>query len=356
MSHGDRVPIASQQVDAPLTRSAIFLVLTVADRDDAVAVVRAALAGLDELVKTVAFRDRDGRLSCTVGIGSRIWARLIGPERPAELHPFREISGAVHTAISTPGDLLLHIRADRQDLCFEFERLLLDALGDAVTVADEVFGFRYFDARDLLGFVDGTANPVGPDLPEATIVGDEDAAFAGGSYVVVQKYVHRLDTWASLTTEQQEAIIGRRKADNVELDDATVGQKSHKTLTTIEDDAGEHDIVRDNMPFGRPGRGEFGTYFIGYSRRLWVIERMLERMFVGDPPGLHDRILDFSLPQTGTTFFALSATMLASLDEADDEAPEARADEPDTRPPEHHADSSLGLGSLQQTPRERTSS
>jgi putative iron-dependent peroxidase len=182
-----------------------------------------------------------------------------------------------------------------------------------VVVADETVGFRYFDTRDLLGFVDGTANPVGPALPEASLVGEEDERFAGGSYVVVQKYQHPLEMWNALTTEDQEAIMGRRKADNTELEDAIDGQKSHKTLTTIVDDAGEHDFLRDNMPFAIPGAGVYGTYFIGYCRYLWVIERMLYRMFIGDPPGLHDRLLDFSTPVTGTVFFAPSADLLASL-------------------------------------------
>jgi putative iron-dependent peroxidase len=305
--------VEPQAVGAPLAGSAVFLVLEVTDDDGAMDTVRDVLADLDGLVKTVGFRDLRHPVSCTVGIGSRIWTELTGREQPAELHPFREIVGAAHTAIATPGDLLFHIWSDRQDLCFELERLLLDALGAAVTTADEVSGFRYFDSRDLLGFVDGTANPVGAELPESTLVGDEDPAFAGGSYVVVQKYVHPLAAWQALTTEQQEQIIGRTKADGVELDDATSGQKSHKTLTTITDEDGEHDILRDNMPFGRPGAGEFGTYFIGYSRHLWVIERMLERMFVGDPPGLHDRILDFSTPQTGGTFFVPPRTLLADL-------------------------------------------
>ena len=305
--------VSTQPVDAPLTDAAIFLVLVLADGEAATSTAREVLSGLDDLVKTVGFRDPRSRFSCTAGIGARVWTRLTGKPLPAELHPFREIAGAKHTAIATPGDLLFHIRADRQDLCFEFERLLLDSLGAVTSVADEVFGFRYFDARDLLGFVDGTANPVGPDLPEATLVGEEDASFAGGSYVVVQKYLHSLTAWESLATEQQEAVIGRRKIDNLELPDATTGQKSHKTLNTIEDDAGEHDILRDNMPFGRPGSDEFGTYFIGYTRHLWVLERMLERMYIGDPPGLHDRILDFSTPRTGTTFFAPSATLLAEL-------------------------------------------
>ncbi|MGE0026061.1 MAG: Dyp-type peroxidase [Thermoleophilia bacterium] len=338
---GDRgetgqVPIALQRVDAPLTRSAVFLVVTVAGGEEAMDTVRAVLADVDGLVKTVGFRDLEAPLSCVVGIGSRIWTDLTGRAAPAELHPFREVAGARHTAPATPGDLLFHIRADRQDLCFELERLLLEALGDAVTTVDEVAGFRYFDTRDLLGFVDGTANPVGAELPESTLVGDEDPHNAGGSYVVVQKYVHQMDAWEALSTEEQEAVIGRRKADGVELDDAEPGhQQAHKTLTTIDDGAGgELAILRDNMPFGRPGQGEFGTYFIGYARRLWVIERMLERMFVGDPPGLHDRILDVSTALTGTTFFVPTADVLSALT-----APPAAAPEPAPGP-------SLGIGSL----------
>lgn len=312
-----RVPIESQRVDAPLTQSATFLVLTMADGDDAVKTVRSALAGIDGLAKNVAIRDLGASFACTVGIGSEVWDRITGLPRPRELHPFREFKGEKHTAVSTPGDLLFHIRAERRDLCFEFERQLLDQLGDSVQVVDETVGFRYFDVRDLLGFVDGTANPVGPDVPESILVtAEDDGHGVGGSYIVIQKYVHDLKAWRALSTETQEVIIGRTKIDNVELDDAPEGkQQSHKTLNTIEDaDGQERDILRDNMPFGNPGAGEFGTYFIGYSRRLWVIERMLERMFVGNPPGLYDRILDFSHPLTGNTYFAPSANLLAGLD------------------------------------------
>lgn len=311
-----RVPIESQRVDAPLTQSATFLVLSVTGNSDAIKTVRSTLASLDDLSKNVAIRDLGASFACTVGIGSDVWDRVTGLPRPAELHPFREIQGKKHIAISTPGDLLFHIRSERRDLCFEFERQLLDLLGDAVKVVDETVGFRYFDVRDLLGFVDGTANPVGSAVTDSIVVADEDARAIGGSYIVIQKYVHDLKAWRALSTEQQEAVIGRTKLDNIELDDAAPGkQAAHKTLATIQDDDGnEHSILRDNMPFGAPGSSEFGTYFIGYSRRLWVIEKMLHRMFVGEPPGLHDRILDFSKPLTGTTFFAPSASLLASLD------------------------------------------
>jgi putative iron-dependent peroxidase len=308
----DRVPIEPQSIIAPLSRAAIFLVLSIGSTPEAIRRVRGAIADIGGLVRTVGFRDLQGRLSCNVAIGSAAWDRFGRSRRPAQLRPFVEIRGPVHTAVATPGDLLFHIRADRTDMCFELERLILDALGDAVTVADEVQGFRYFDSRDLLGFVDGTENPTGVDLTQSALIQSEDSAFEGGSYVVVQKYLHKLDKWRSLETATQESIIGRTKPDNVELEDT--GRESHKTLTTIVDAEGiEHDILRDNMPFGSPGRGEFGTYFIGYTRNLWIIEKMLANMFEGVSEDRYDRILDFSTPTTGTTFFAPSYSMLKTL-------------------------------------------
>jgi len=331
----ERVPIDAQSVEAPLSRAAVFLVLQAGESEADLAGVRDLLGSVADLVKNVGFRDLGGRLSCVVGIGSALWDRLSPGARPVDLHPFRAIEGPVHTAPSTPGDLLFHLRAEREDMTFELERQLLDVIGDAARVVDETVGFRYFDARDLLGFVDGTANPAGAELPDAALIGeDADPDFAGGSYVVVQKYLHDMRGWAAMSTEEQEAIIGRTKLDNIELDDDDAPRKSHKTLTTIDDGAGgELDILRDNMPFGRPGAGEFGTYFIGYSGRLWVIEQMLERMFVGEPAGAYDRLLDFSTAITGTTFFVPTAAMLETLADAPSDAP----------PP---APSSLGIGSL----------
>lgn len=313
MQLGDRVPLDAQSVDAPLSRFAIFLVVTAVPGKE-LSYIRDVLSSIDDLVKTVGFRDLSGKLSCVVGVGSALWDQLSPQTRPAELHPFNAVNGAVHSAPSTPGDLLFHIRAERMDLCFEFERLVLQKLGDSVALADETQGFRYFDARDLLGFVDGTANPTGAGMSAATLIGAEDPDFVGGSYVVVQKYLHDVGSWQSLTTEEQEAAIGRTKSDNIELPDATGPQLAHKTLNTIVDENGDElDILRDNMPFGSPGNKQFGTYFIGYSRRLWVIEKMLERMFVGEPKGFHDPLLNVSTAVTGTTFFVPSHTVLEGL-------------------------------------------
>jgi putative iron-dependent peroxidase len=309
----DRVPIEPQSVDAPLSRAAAFLVVTIAPGDEVLSRARSVISDIGSLVRAVGFRDLNGHLSCNVGIGSDAWNRLGQAKRPSQLHAFAAVRGPAHTAVATPGDLLFHIRAERSDLCFELEKLILNALGDSVAVVDEVQGFRYFDDRDLLGFVDGTENPTGNAMYQAALIGDEDADFAGGAYVVVQKYLHDLTAWGTLSVAEQEAIVGRTKVDNVELADAN-GRKSHKSLNTIVDASGiEHDILRDNMPFGRPGQGEFGTYFIGYARDLAVIEQMIRNMFIGDPVGEYDRILDFSTAVTGTTFFVPPNDMLKGL-------------------------------------------
>jgi putative iron-dependent peroxidase len=186
-------------------------------------------------------------------------------------------------------------------------------LGGAVSRTDEVHGFNYFDDRVLIGFVDGTENPVEQAALDATLIGEEDAAFAGGSYVIVQKYLHDLKGWNTLPVEQQERIIGRTKLSDIELDDAVKPTSAHNALTTLVEDGKQLEIVRDNMPFGDVGKGEFGTYFIGYARSPRRIEQMLENMFVGRPPGNYDRLLDFSRAVTGTLFFVPSATFLENV-------------------------------------------
>lgn len=130
----------------------------------------------------------------------------------------------------------------------------------------------------------------------------------------------------------------------MERDSATEVRPSHKSLATIVDGDGvEHDVLRDNMPFGRPGSGEYGTYFIGYSGELWVLERMLERMFVGDPPGTYDRLLDFSRAITGATFFAPARDRLVDLAALAAPPSPSVVTAPDATGP------GLGIGSLRST-------
>jgi porphyrinogen peroxidase len=337
----------SQAVVAPLTRAAIFLVVCVRQEQEAYALLRSFCADISGLIRAVEFRDLEGGLSCVVGFGSDVWNKLFGSLRPAELHPFQEIRSGGRHAVSTPGDILFHIRAKRMDLCFEVATQIMNSIGDAVLVVDEVQGFRYFDDRDVLGFVDGTENPRGAAVGEAAIVGDEDPVFAGGSYVIVQKYLHNMKAWDALPVEAQERIIGRKKLSDIELSDAEKPISAHNALNVIEENGVQLQILRDNMPFGRPGHGEFGTYFIGYCRTPRITETMLQNMFVGRPPGNYDRILDFSTAVTGSLYFVPSATF---LDNIGVDAPDPRTDvvaQTSDDPPDSPArDNSLGIGSL----------
>ena len=333
-----------QAIAAPLTRAAIFLVVALNPGPDTVPVVRSLCADLSALLRAVGFRDQEGGLSCVMAFGSEAWDRLFRQRRPAELHPFREIRAGPRHAVATPGDLLFHIRATRIDLCFELATQIMARLGGAVSPVDEVHGFRYFDTRDLLGFVDGTENPIGQEALDATLIGEEDAEFAGGSYVIVQKYLHDMAAWNALSTEEQERIIGRTKLSDIELDDAVKPTSAHAALTVIVENGEEKKILRDNMPFGEAGRGEFGTYFIGYSRSPRTIELMLENMFVGRPPSNYDRLLDFSRAVTGNLFFVPTATFLDEMTEDEPVAGRLGVEPANSIPPA--PDGSLGIGSL----------
>jgi putative iron-dependent peroxidase len=290
----------------PLTAAAMFLVVTINPGGEAAC--RDVLEDWAGLQRSVGFRAPSG-LACVAGIGSAAWDRLFGAvSRPADLHPFPELHGARHRAVATPGDMLLHIKADRMDLCFEFATQVMIRLAGAVTVADETHGFRFFDERDLLGFVDGTENPTGRAADSAAI----DSA--GGSYVIVQKYLHDMAGWNALSTEDQERAIGRSKLSDIEMPDEVKPSNSHVALNTINDpDGTQRQIVRENMPFGTIGKGEYGTYFIGYAATPDVTEQMLRNMFLGDPPGNYDRILDFSTAVTGGLFYVPSADFLDNL-------------------------------------------
>jgi putative iron-dependent peroxidase len=348
-------PTIPQPIVAPHTPAAMSLVVTMNAGPASETAVRGLCGDLAGLLRAVEFRDLEGRLSCIMAFGSDAWDRLFGAPRPKELHPFREIRGQ-HHAVATPGDILFHIRAMRMDLCFELATQIMSRLAGAVSTADEVHGFQYFDDRDLLGFVDGMENPVDQAAVDAAIIGEEDAAFAGGSYAIVQKYLHDLKAWNTVPVEQQEKIIGRTKLSGIELDDAVKPTSAHNALTTIEENGEELQIVRAGTPFGEVGKGEFGTYFVGYARSPRRIEQMLENMFVGKPPGNYDRLLDFSRAVTGTLFFVPTATFL------EDVAPEAAAPStasatategesaPEAEPQPSAPDGSLGIGSLKKEP------
>jgi putative iron-dependent peroxidase len=328
-------PPSQPAINTGQTRAAIFLVVAVGPGAADAEQTRLVCGGVDALQRAVGARDVEGNLSCVVAFGSEAWNRLFGAPRPRELHPFREVRSGSRVAPSTPGDVFFHICAERMDLCFELAVQIMARLVDNVSPVDEVHGFRYFDDRDLTGFVDGTENPTGQESLEATIVGDEDPAFAGGSYVMVQKYIHEHFKWTGLPTETQEGIIGRTKFDDIELDDSVKPAFAHNALTKLVENGQEIKIRRHNMPFGTVSDGQAGTYFIAYARSPHPMEKMLENMVLGSPPGNYDRLLDFTRPVTGTLFFAPSAGFL--LDQQ-------------RQPQQPQRAGALGIGSLKGVP------
>lgn len=271
-----------------------------------------SLCGLvSNLNNSARTRFPDANASVVLGIGFDAWHLLELPvPLPKEFEAFVPIAGAKHTAVATRGDLHLHIRSDAYSFCIDTAAAITETLAGTATSIEEVHGFRYWDSRSILGFVDGTENPHGADRAYFGIIGDDDPIYKGGSYLFVQKYLHDLQAWKSLSVSEQEKVIGRSKADDIEMPDEVKPSNSHSALANVGDDL---KIVRDNMPFGNVASNEMGTYFIAYASSFQTVKKMLTNMFVGVPEDNYDRILDFSTPQTGTLFFVPTFEMLDSF-------------------------------------------
>lgn len=268
------------------------------------------------LIRSMRTRFPELETSCVMGFGAKAWTTLFpNHPKPKELNTFKEIKGDTYTAVSTPGDLFFHIRALKVSACYELASIISQKLKDIVTPVDEVHGFRYFDGRSIIGFVDGTENPEYEDERASyAVIGDEDPEFTGGSYAFVQKYIHDMEAWEKQPLIEQEKVIGRHKFNDVELTDEEKEPGSHNVVTNIQNENGEDlKIVRANMPFSNPSQNEYGTYFIGYARYFSTTHRMLENMFAGTPEGHTDKLLKFSTPVTGTLFFVPSPEFLDDL-------------------------------------------
>lgn len=272
---------------------------------------------MGNLNRSMSIRAVNSGASCVMGIGHDAWLALELPTPlPKELTRFKPIAGTKHIAVSTPGDLHFHLRATSTAICFDMAKAIAHVLTPVADCLEEIHGFRYWDGRSVIGFVDGTENPVGKERERFALIGTEDPAYQGGSYLFVQKYLHNLTAWESLPTEEQEKVIGRYKMSDVEMADDVKPSNAHSALANITDENGNDlKIVRDNMPFGYPQKGEFGTYFIAYANTFSTTRKMLERMFLGEPAGHYDRLLDFSTAHTGTLFFVPTLEMLDAFSE-----------------------------------------
>ena len=286
----------------------MFLTALLAEGESAAARVRAVAADLPALTAATAARLGEASLVSSIAFGAAAWPRLFGGAMPAGLAQFEPLSDGPRRAPSTPADLFLHIHSSRHDANFLLAREVMKRLGSAVRLVEEVHGFRYLDGRDLTGFVDGTENAKGEERAGVALVGDEDPAFAGGSHVSLQRYVHDLGRWEDLALAEQEGAIGRTKDGDAELDDALKPPSAHIARVVIEEEGGELEILRHGLPYGTTT--EHGLYFVAYCRSPAPFRKMLERMVRRDGEGHADRLLDFVTPVTGAAFFAPSADFL----------------------------------------------
>lgn len=271
------------------------------------------IAGLQAVINTISAMDAAAKLTCVVAFGAAMWDAIGNSMRPKELRPFKGVSGPGHSAPATGGDILLHINSTRHDLNFELARALLGHFGSAAVVMEEVYCFVYMDSRDMTGFIDGTANPKEDgERRGAALIGSEDPAFTGGSYVLTQRYVHNLAGWEKLAVHEQEMRIGRTKKESEELPEGVKPPTAHISRVEIEKDGQELKIVRHSMPYGRAG-GEAGLFFIAYARDPGIFELMLAAMFGSTGDGKHDHLMDFTRPVSGAFFFAPPLKMLAAI-------------------------------------------
>ncbi len=268
----------------------------------------------NSIINSMRIRDPEAQASIAWGFESDAWDYLFpNAPKPAQLNTFQEIKGPKYTAVSTPGDIFLHVRAKNMAVCYELMDQFMEILRPITDVEDETHGFRYLEGRAIIGFIDGTENPAGVESMDYTLIDeDEDPEFVNGSYAFAQKYIHNMEAWKNLSTDDQERAIGRHKFSDRELEDDEKLPNAHNVVSKDMKDDVEHKIVRMNVPYSDPAKDITGTYFIAYTKDFSITNRMLDGMFTKS-----DRLLDFSTPISGTLFFIPSKTTLEKIAEGE---------------------------------------
>jgi putative iron-dependent peroxidase len=252
------------------------------------------------------------QIKTAVAFGPELWAKLYA-QSPSGLKQLEPIQGSFDMP-AVPADLLIHLASARADICFALSQAFFEGIQEQVEVLDERVCFRYFDGRDITGFIDGTENPQFPDdRAEVALLGEDSGIFQDGSFVFAQRYAHDLEKWKGLKVDTQEQVMGRTKLESIELDDEVKPANAHVARTVVEDEAGEEmEILRHSLPYG-DGRGDQGLFFIAYTQDLTIIDTMLERMFGTSGDGIHDRLLHFVTPLDGAYYFAPSEELLEEV-------------------------------------------
>ncbi|MHA7611878.1 Dyp-type peroxidase [Weissella viridescens] len=304
-------PAKAQDVWKDIGEHVSFEVLELTREDQA-----AAQAGIQEfvdrsqaIIRSMRIRSAQDSLKVSIGFSNEAWEYLFpNADKPKELETFTGVSGPEYSMPATKGDIFLHVRAKTEATVYEVVTQYRRFLKDFTTVLDETKGFRYFEGRAIIGFIDGTEAPEVQDAAEYAIIGDEDPEFINGSYAFAQKWIHDMDFWNNQATETQEKAVGREKFTDLELEDDDKFKNAHNVASKYEPDGEEQKIVRMNVPFSDPAQDKTGTYFIGYSRHWEVTKHMLENMV-----DQSDYLLTFSTLLTGQVYFVPSRDMLADI-------------------------------------------
>lgn len=261
------------------------------------------------ITRSLRIRDNKRNLKVALGFSNNAWDYLFpDAPKPKELETYQTLTGPKYQMPASKGDLFLHIRANDEAAVYEFMSQAMLFLRDITTVVDETKGFRYFEGRAIIGFIDGTENPQVEDAAGYAIIGDEDPYFENGSYAFAQKWRHQMDIWNKLTTETQEKAVGRKKFSDLELDDGEKFSNAHNVASQAKINGVEQKIVRMNVPYSDPASGNTGTYFIGYSRYWKVTKTMLQNML-----DKNDYLLSFSDILSGQLFFIPSRPLLDKI-------------------------------------------
>ncbi len=249
------------------------------------------------------------QIKAAVAFGPEIWPQLY-KEMPPGFKQLAPQQGTFQMPV-VPADVFIHIASARADICFALSQAFFEGIKDKVEVLDERVCFRYFDGRDITGFIDGTENPqFNDDRAEVALLPEDSSVFADGSFIFAQRYAHDLEKWKRLKVDTQEQIMGRTKLESIELDDEVKPENAHIARTVVEDENGEEmEILRHSLPYG-DGKGDQGLFFIAYTKDLNIIDLMLNRMFGSSGDGIHDRLLHFVTPLDGAYYFAPSAELL----------------------------------------------
>ncbi len=288
-----------------------FISLRLNETVNAIATVRAVGHRLAAMTADITTQYNDSSLVASISFGSNIWQKLTQTV-PQQLKPFKTIGQGAVSATDGEADLFFHCHSNAVDINFLLCQNLLAALSDSVTIIDETQGFLFLDNRDLTGFIDGTENPDEEQKRcDVALIGSEDSVSAGGSYVLAMRFIHDLDKWQNLDVPAQENIIGRTKVDSIELNESELADTAHISRVVIEENGSELEIVRHSMPYGTAS-GDKGLFFLSYSRRLDIYEKMLAHMYGESGDGLHDHLMNFSHAPSGSYFFAPSQALLNS--------------------------------------------